>query len=333
MYDPTKPYIEEIKKLTQITQLAANEKYILVDHDGSWTPVKKNLEFVQHTDGVGSKADLTWQWYKTYSPSLRTEFRVSSLKTTILDALAMNLNDMLAMEATALLTQVHLTIPEDDHAAIVYIMRELAAECMKYGIVITGGETSIGKVFDISLTMTGVRNKIDERTVTNFKNAKIVGLRTDSFQSNGFSFIISKTKNNEAMSIALKPSKIYYGQYNWLYPYSKFVNITGGAFTRIGKAGYSANLDMTEHISSLVNTEGWLSYMPKILDIEELKESFKFLSYGIGMVVLVPEYVAKDLKKLSNDFVLLGEVGYSNPPLLRIKYKEQEFIYDDIRTT
>src|SRR5207302_1466113 len=86
-----------------------------------------------------------WQW--------------RTFRNAVLDALAMNLNDLAMCGAEAVKLQNHIFLPEDDKIAINQIITALVQECLNYRIAITGGETSIHNNIngmDISMTVTGI---------------------------------------------------------------------------------------------------------------------------------------------------------------------------------
>ena len=99
---------------------------------------------VDHTDGIGSKGFYHWQ--------------KRSFEAAVIDAMAMNLNDLALMQASPYKIQNHIILPEDDHDAILQIVEALSLMCQDYQIAMTGGETSIQNTLsgmDLRVTMTG----------------------------------------------------------------------------------------------------------------------------------------------------------------------------------
>ena len=99
----------------------------------------------------------------------------------VMDALAMNLNDLAMVGAIPYAVQNQIVLPLDDHEAILQIVRFLAIECKKRKIAMTGGETSIHsdtKGMDISITVSGLLSK-------KLKNQCKVGDILIGFPSNG----------------------------------------------------------------------------------------------------------------------------------------------------
>jgi len=115
MYNPTKPYKDD---LLQIIKSTWQSPYLEIE-EGTYSIFRKKFDFfeVDHTDGIGSKGFYHWQ-QRTF-------------KEVVLDALAMNLNDLALVRAIPYKLQNHLTLPTDDHSAIKEIITALAAECCR----------------------------------------------------------------------------------------------------------------------------------------------------------------------------------------------------------
>src|SRR3989344_1257902 len=112
MYNPTKPYKTEILHITATTW---KTPYLSVT-PGTYTTIRKKFKGVevQHTDGIGTKGIFHWQ-KRTFDKA-------------VIDALAMNLNDLLMARARAYALQNHITLTKDDHPAILAIIKALAKE-------------------------------------------------------------------------------------------------------------------------------------------------------------------------------------------------------------
>ena len=127
MYNPTKPYKSQI-----LAEIKKTWRTPYVDIRADVYPIVKNkfsLPEVDHTDGIGTKGIYHWQ---------KRTFR-----NAVLDALAMNLNDLALVRAVPYKLSNHIFMPKDDNIAILAIVRALSQECQKRKIAITGGETSV----------------------------------------------------------------------------------------------------------------------------------------------------------------------------------------------
>jgi len=171
MYNPAKPYKREIIKLIKKTW---ETPYVSVT-SGTYPVIKKKFLYpeVDHTDGIGTKGYYHWQ--------------KRTFKNAVLDALAMNLNDLAMMGAVPYKLQNHIIIPEDDSQAILAIVKNLVVECRKRKIAITGGETSIQnnlEGLDISITISGFITKL--RPNKFLIGNVLIGLPSNGLHANGF---------------------------------------------------------------------------------------------------------------------------------------------------
>ncbi len=230
MYNPTKPSTDSVLKLIRSTWKTPYLKitpstYALFER-------KFNFPEVDHTDGIGTKGIYHWN-KKTF-------------KDAVVDSLAMNLNDLILVRATAYKLQNHLVLPKDEPWIIDEIIKVLVQECKKRQIAITGGETSIHNTkdsFDIGITISGfVKNKVENKARN---NDVVVGLKSNGLHSNGFT-LIRKLFKNEFKTEFTKPTKIYYDDLINLLDKLEIhgmMHITGGAFSKL-KGIISRNQDI-----------------------------------------------------------------------------------------
>ena len=148
----------------------------------------------------------------------------------------MNLNDLALMQAVPYKIQNHLTLPKDDHEAVLRIIECLALECKKRKIAITGGETSIhdnSDSLDISISMTGIVNKHADNHLK--PGHVLIGLPSNGLHSNGFS-VVRKVFKDEFRDEFTRPTAIYIDQILELakkVTIKGMMHITGGAFTKL----------------------------------------------------------------------------------------------------
>ncbi len=217
MYDPTKPYKNEILKLIKQTW---ETPYVSVKEG----VVKKKFSYPEyhHTDGIGTKGIYHWE--------------KRSFKNAVIDALAMNLNDLTIMRAKPYALIDHLFLPKDDESAILEIISHLTDECKRRGIAITGGETAIHNNIsglEISITMLGfVENPKPNRLK---KGNILIGIESNGLHSNGFTKIREKFGTKYKPEF-IEPTNIYIDTILSLdkqFEIYGMMHITGGAFTKL----------------------------------------------------------------------------------------------------
>lgn len=224
MYDPTKPYIQNKalykKQILNLIQKTWKTPFVSVKNQ----ILKKKFSFPEycHTDGMGTKGIYHW--------------RKGTFRNAVLDALAMNLNDLLLMNAKPYAILNHLFLPRDNKRAILEIITHLSRECEKRKIAILGGETAINndiKGMELSITMLGFVEKPKENK---FKIGDVlIGIASSGLHSNGFSKVREIFGNNYRPEFTT-PTFIYFDA---IYPLIKKFNIhgmahiTGGAFTKL----------------------------------------------------------------------------------------------------
>lgn len=303
MYNPTKPYK---KKIFELIEKTWQTPYVSVEK--SIYPVitrKGNYLEVDHTDGIGSKGMYHWQ-QKSY-------------RNAVLDVLAMNLNDLAMMRAIPYKMQNHITVPADDHSAILKIVKTMSEECVKRQIAMTGGETSIHDNIDgldISMTVSGIikklkPNKIEEGDV-------LIGLPSNGLHSNGFTKI-REIFRNKYLPDFTKPTKIYLDQ---ILEFDKKVNIhglmhiTGGAFSKL--KDISGKLDLIiNKLGKAPATGIFYQIYDKIRNDEVIYTTF---NCGIGFIISIPP---SDARKVLNLYPTSKIIGHAQKGTGKVSIKSQ----------
>lgn len=295
MYNPTKPYKYQILSLIQSTW---QTPYLKMER-GIYPVLKKKFNYpeVQHTDGIGTKGFFHWQ---------KRDFRAA-----VRDALAMNLNDLLLVGAQAYSLQNHIVLPQDDHRAILSIVRYLAQECRQRQIAMTGGETSIHQdqqAMDLSITVAGfIKKKIKNQCQS---GDILIGLPSNGLHSNGW----TRAKEILGKTQAAKYSKATIIYYDQVYPLlakhiiNGLMHITGGAFTKLrdilGESDVQINFP-----KKFKAPEVFYKIFAKSKNNKLMYTSF---NCGIGFILSVSKNeVNKILKKLPHAIVL-GTVSKGN---------------------
>jgi phosphoribosylformylglycinamidine cyclo-ligase len=295
MYNPTKPYkdqiLAEIKKTWQTPYVSIKaDIYPIVK-------AKFSLPEIDHTDGIGTKGIYHWQ---------KRTFR-----NAVLDALAMNLNDLALVRAVPYKLSNHIFVPKDDNVAILAIVRALSQECQKRKIAITGGETSVQNNMagmDISLSVSGF---IKDLKPNQFKvGDALLGIKSNGLHSNGF------TKVREIFGSVykpdfVKPTAIYLDTIlalNKKFNIHGMMHITGGAFTKLKSLLRGAD--------ARINWAHKLKPQPIFKELHQRgvldKEMYQTFNCGIGFIFSTSEREAKIISAHWPDIAIIGKVVRGN---------------------
>jgi len=287
MYDTTKLYKTQILDLIKSTWDSPRASI----KENTYSIIEKNFNYpeVDHTDGIGTKGIYHWQ--------------KRTFKNAVLDALAMNLNDLALVGAIPYKLQNHILIPKDDKEVLFEIIEALVTECKKRQIAITGGETSIHDNIDgldISMTVSGfVKNPKPNK----FEAGDIlVGLKSSGLHSNGFTKI-REIFGNKFRSEFIEPTIIYSDRVLSLieqFDIHGMMHITGGAFTKLKSLLNDADVIIARN-HKLQPQKIFRDLHQKGISDEEMYKTF---NCGVGFVLSVkPQEVDKIIFKLDADII------------------------------
>lgn len=269
MYEPIKPYK---KKILELIRKTWETPYVSV-RDDIYPIIEKKFSYpeIDHTDGIGTKGIYHWQQ--------------GTFRNAVLDALAMNLNDLAIVRAVPYKLQNHIIIPEEDER-ILKIIEALSEECKRREIAITGGETSIHNNvdgLDISMTVSGF---IKEPKENKFKEGDtLIGFRSNGLHSNGFTKIREVFGEEDRVEF-IEPTKIYLDEVldlNSKFDIHGMMHITGGAYSKLK--------DLLENTDVEINKVHKLE--PQNIFKELYKrgvpdeEMYKTFNCGIGFILSV----------------------------------------------
>ena len=300
MYDTTKPYLAEIKRIMQTTW---NTKYLRVDKYGVRRKfgAPSGVEY-RTTDGIGTKGEDHWP---------RQTFKEAAQ-----DALAMGLNDACRDRAIIFELCDHIFVPFDDHQAIISIVSHVADQCRSYDIAITAGETAIhegSKGLEISITMLGVKRSL---VPNEFHEGDIlIGIASSGMHSNGFTRLHGLYDDWESPPDDITtPTLIYYHcitSIDRVLGIHGMTHITGGAFTK-----------MKEHLGAhdaYIHRQHKFIPHPIFSEITSRgvseEEMYRTFNCGIGFVIGVDSrFVHSCLSVLNQEFkaAIIGEVKAGN---------------------
>lgn len=295
MYNTTKPYKHKILKLIESTW---NTPYVRVSR-GLYPIIKKKFSYseVQHTDGIGTKGFYHWE--------------KSTFKNAVLDALAMNLNDLAMVGAVPYAIQNHIVLPEDNHEAILKIVRVFVQECKKRNIAMTGGETSIHnniQGMDISVTVSGFiksprKNKCRTGDV-------LIGIKSNGLHSNGITKV-REVFGKQYRDEFTHPTTIYLDEILPIlskYKVNGMMHITGGAFTKLKDILGKADVCIF-HPKKLQPQEIFQELYDKGIANKVMYSTF---NCGIGFVLSVSQKDAESIILHIKNSDIIGEVVSGN---------------------
>jgi len=269
-----------------------------------------------HADGVGTKV-LVAQLMNRY-------WEVGW------DAVAMNVNDLVAGGAKPLGIVDYIALEKSDKEILEGLLDGIEKACIESKTALIGGETAImpdvikgikpGKGFDVSVAALGI-------VLWNVQKGSygdvIIGFRSNGIHSNGLSLarkiLLSKFDVNDpapydsSVTIGeelLRPTRIYVKICVKLWEKNlvkNFAHITGGAFLKIRRiletnSGVEINVPDPPDIFKLIITKGNVPW----------DEAYKTFNMGIGMVAITTKDLAEEVirlcKKMGYEADIIGKV-------------------------
>ena len=296
MYDPSKPYKHQILKLIESTW---QTPYVKVER-GLYPIIRKKFSYpeIQHTDGIGTKGVY--------------HLRKRTFKNAVIDALAMNLNDLAMMGAVPYALQDHIVVPDGGEESVLEIIRALTAECKRRRIAIVGGETSHHNNvsgIDISVTVSGFIKKV--RTNKSEPGDILIGLRSKGLHSNGFTKVRSVFSKREWRDDFITPTAIYLDDILAILPrytVHGMMHITGGAFTKLK--------DILSHADAVISQPKTL--MPQKIFYElynrgiSSRVMYSTFNCGVGFILSVPPGEVKSIISKLKNAAVIGAVRRGN---------------------
>ena len=278
----------------------------------------KNPVLISSCDGVGTKLNIA--------------VLVNKHDTVGIDAVAMNVNDILCTGAETLFFLDYIAYSKLDSDILVEIVKGLNRGCIQAGCSLIGGETAQmpgmynqGE-YDLSGFCVGVvqRDKIIDGSRIEAGNV-LVGIESNGLHSNGFSLVRKVFSKNELKRYAselLKPTRIYVRPILSLLKAKRYTlnaikgiaHITGGAF--YGKISRI----LPQNLDACINKNSWK--IPKIFKLIQNKgsipehEMYRTFNMGIGMVLVVQadsvSRIKSELVKFNLRSMVMGEIIKGN---------------------
>ena len=273
MYNPIKSYKHQILKSIERTW---HTPYVEVTR-GVYPLIKKKPAYakyaeVDHTDGIGTKGFYHW--------------KAGTLRAAVLDALAMNLNDLALVRAVPYKMSNHITVPVED-VRVFKVVQAMVEECKKRRIAMVGGENSFHNMtdgLDISMTISGFVKKPKPNLCK--VGDVLIGLKSSGLHSNGFT-TVRKVFKKQIRREFTTPTKIYLDAVLKVcdkHQVNGMMHITGGAFTKLKDILKGADAEI-KHPRALRPQKIFFDLRKKIPN----KHMYSTFNCGIGFVLSVPK--------------------------------------------
>jgi phosphoribosylformylglycinamidine cyclo-ligase len=255
---------------------------------------------VSSADGVGTK--------------LKVAYLCGRHDTVGIDAVAMNVNDILCTGAEPLFFLDYIAFSDLRDNAILDIVKGINAGCVEAGCSLIGGETAQmpgmykpGE-YDIAGFCVGAAERaavIDGARIRS--GDKVIGLESSGLHSNGFSLVHKVFSNRELKRMSkelLRPTRIYVKPVLDLLRKTQnakrkttvvkgISHITGGAFyDKIARI-------LPDTLDARIDKSSW--NVPEIFKLIQLKgrikdeEMYHTLNMGIGMILIVEADAAQSV--------------------------------------
>lgn len=234
-----------------------------------------------HCDGVGSKVLVADE--------------VGKFDTVGIDAVAMNVNDIICLGARPLVLVDYLALAQEDAELVSEVMKGLQEGARQASCPIVGGETAIlpdmikggKKPFDLAATCVGV---VEGEPLTGVKMKPgdlLIGLESSGIHSNGYTLarkVLDAKKWGKQM---LEPTRIYVKPVMEMIAKCEvhgIAHITGGAYSKLMRIGNYANVGFL--LDNMPGMEGVMAELAKKLGSDY--EMYRTFNCGIGMVIACP---------------------------------------------
>jgi len=275
----------------------------------------KDPILVSSSDGVGTK--------------LKIAVLANKHDTIGIDAVAMNVNDILCVGAETLFFLDYIAFSKLDSDILVDVVKGINDGCIQAGCALIGGETAQmpGMYrqgdYDVAGFCVGVverKNIIDGSKIA--AGDVVIGLESNGIHSNGYSLVRKVLSQGELKRMSdelLKPTRIYVKPVLNLLQAKGLklqacihgiAHITGGAFyDKIARI-------LPEDVNVRIDKSSWV--VPKIFRLIQNKgniadkEMYHTFNMGVGMVLIVASRSAKEIiSKLAQSRLkswVIGEV-------------------------
>ena len=223
----------------------------------------------------------------------------------MLDALAMNLNDLALVRAVPYKLSNHITVPVED-VRVFKVIQAMVEECKKRRIAMVGGENSFHNTtdgLDISMTVSGFVKK-PEPNLCKIGDV-LIGLKSSGLHSNGITTVRKVFKKQIRPEFTV-PTKIYLDEVLTVcnkHQVNGMMHITGGAFTKLKDILKGADADI-RHPRKLRPQKIFFDLRKKIPNMQ----MYSTFNCGIGFVLSVPKSEVRQILRLLPASAVIGRV-------------------------
>ncbi|HQT45309.1 MAG TPA: phosphoribosylformylglycinamidine cyclo-ligase, partial [Candidatus Micrarchaeota archaeon] len=234
-----------------------------------------------HVDGVGSKVLVAQD--------------VGKFDTVGIDALAMNVNDLVCVGSRPIVAVDYLALEKSDEQLVLDIVKGLVDGCKQSEVALIGGETAIlpdiikgsGKPFDLAVTCVGVLEK--EITGKGMKAGDIlICLESSGLHSNGYTLARRTLDSKKWGMEMLTPTRIYTSSVLEMINSCQIggiAHITGGAFSKLMRIGAHAKVGF--ELDSVPKPAAIFEEIGKKVNSDY--EMYRTFNMGVGMAIVVAE--------------------------------------------
>lgn len=338
VYDPSKPFNEQIKALISSTHPTSGP--IIVRPFGKRFTIRKQSDLFKNrsemnaVDGIGTKGLLHWQ--------------MNTMEAGAQDAFAMVVDDLIESGHIPTIMQDHIQIQEENQERILRIVRALTElarantwkmdDAIQRPIIINGGETAIINTLqgiEVGINGTGYAHPQNLVEPSVIRGDVIIGIASSGAHSNGYSFFRKEILGNRGKQLddkltrtvtfgeeLTKPTRVYLpaikalllnASRQHLFPNDVIhgmVHITGGGLSKLKEL-----LPASGKFSIKINADHKLKPQPIFNYSFETgvssKDMYLRFNNGIGYVVAVDkDYAADTLRILRRHYPadVIGEV-------------------------
>jgi phosphoribosylformylglycinamidine cyclo-ligase len=234
-----------------------------------------------HCDGVGSKVMVA--------------DAMGKFDTVGIDAVAMNVNDIVCLGAKPLVLVDYLALAREDAELVSELLKGLQEGARQAGCAIVGGETAIlpdmikggKKPFDLAATCVGV---VEGEPLTGAKMMAgdvLIGLESSGMHSNGYTLarkVLDAKKWGREM---LEPTRIYVKPVLEMLQGCEIhgiAHITGGAFSKLSRIGSYGKVGFL--LDSMPLLSPLMAELAKKVGSDY--EMYRTFNCGIGMAIACP---------------------------------------------
>jgi phosphoribosylformylglycinamidine cyclo-ligase len=254
-----------------------------------------------HCDGVGSK--------------LLVADELGKFDTVGIDAVAMNVNDIVCVGAAPLVLVDYLALAKEDGELVSEVVKGLQEGARMAGCAIVGGETAIlpdmikggRRPFDLAATCVGV---VGGEVITGEKmkvGDAIVGMESSGLHSNGFTLarkVLDSKKWGEEM---LEPTRIYVKPVLEMLKQGEvhgLAHITGGGYSKLMRIGAYAKVGFL--LDNMPKMSGVMAELER--QVGSGYEMYRTFNCGVGMCVVVPKKEADNVIAISKKHGIVAQV-------------------------